>query len=138
MSNFIINDEKMLKEKIDMIEALGNIEIATNIIKEVEGKDDILDQHYQKLNCKIDYIPEKSDTYKLIKSYLDNTAGDNFSRSNVELEDVYEVKRNGDEERFTDFGNKMLLWHGSGINNFVGILSQGNYYYFFNFFNLFT
>jgi len=126
MSNFIIDNDKILKEKIDLLESLGNIEIATKIIKEAEGKDDIIDQHYQKLNCKIDYIPENTDLHQLLKTYLDNTASDEYSASNVILTDAYEVKRDGDKERYKDVGNNMLLWHGSSINNFVGILSQGN------------
>lgn len=129
MSNFRINNEKILKEKVDLLESLGNIEVATNIIKEASEKNDIIDQHYNKLNCKIDYIPENSDIFKLIKTYLDNTAGDEYSKSNVVLLDAYEVRRDEDYNRFKDYGNKMLLWHGSGFNNIVGILSQGTLTY---------
>ncbi len=125
MSNFAIINEKLLKEKMDMLEALENIEIATNIIKEASGKDDIIDQHYQKLNCHVDYVPENTDLFNTIKTYFENTASDQWSPSNVILQDVYKVKRDQDYDRFTNVGNRMLLWHGSGISNFVGILSQG-------------
>ena len=38
---------------------------------------------------------------------------------------VKEINRHGERKKFKDFGNKKLLWHGSRITNFVGILSQG-------------
>ncbi len=120
MSNFIINNDKILKEKIDLLDSLSHIEIATKLIKESEGKGDIIDQHYEKLHCEIDYIEENTELHKILKSYLDNT-----SSHSVTLQDAYEVKREGDAERFKDLGNKMLLWHGSSITNYVGILSQG-------------
>lgn len=36
--------------------------------------------------------------------------------------------RQGEEDRykkFSDFPNRMLLWHGSRLTNWVGILGQG-------------
>jgi poly [ADP-ribose] polymerase len=38
------------------------------------------------------------------------------------------ARRQGESERyqaFADLHNRQLLWHGSGITNFAGILSQG-------------
>lgn len=39
---------------------------------------------------------------------------------------MFEVESPAEKERFTHhIPNKMLLWHGSRLTNFVGILSQG-------------
>lgn len=41
---------------------------------------------------------------------------------------VFKVNRHGENERYTkykDLHNKKLLWHGSRLTNFVGIISQG-------------
>jgi poly [ADP-ribose] polymerase len=35
------------------------------------------------------------------------------------------VRSNEQKEFNTKLGNNMLLWHGSRVSNFVGILSQG-------------
>ena len=43
----------------------------------------------------------------------------------MDLEDVFEICKAGEEERFKDVGNRMLLWHGSRLTNWAGILSQG-------------
>jgi poly [ADP-ribose] polymerase len=44
----------------------------------------------------------------------------------LELVDLFELHSEIEKERYTkDIPNKMLLWHGSRLTNFVGILSQG-------------
>jgi len=44
----------------------------------------------------------------------------------LEIQDVFEITREGEDERFKkDIHNRQLLWHGSRLTNFVGILSQG-------------
>ncbi|GJV27547.1 poly [ADP-ribose] polymerase 1, partial [Tanacetum coccineum] len=47
----------------------------------------------------------------------------------LELEEVFTVDRQGEFDKFSPYKdklkNKMLLWHGSRLTNFVGILSQG-------------
>jgi len=43
----------------------------------------------------------------------------------MQIEDIFEVEKEGEKESFTDLGNKMLLWHGSRLTNFAGIMSQG-------------
>lgn len=49
------------------------------------------------------------------------------------MEDVYEVSREGEEQRYAEklqqipdlAANRKLLWHGSRLTNYVGIISQG-------------
>ena len=46
----------------------------------------------------------------------------------MEIVDIFEIKRKGEHERFARFDcvpNHKLLWHGSRLSNFVGIISQG-------------
>ena len=41
---------------------------------------------------------------------------------------VFKLERKGEEETYKpmkELGNRKLLWHGSGMTNFLGILSQG-------------
>ena len=41
---------------------------------------------------------------------------------------MFTIKRSGEKSRyspFRDLPNRMLLWHGSRLTNFAGILSQG-------------
>lgn len=41
---------------------------------------------------------------------------------------VFKINRHGEKDRYQKFEqlhNKKLLWHGSRLTNYVGILSQG-------------
>ncbi len=58
----------------------------------------------------------------MIEQYINNTK----EESDVSILNVYKIERDGEYERYTkNIDNKLLLWHGSRLANFVGILSQG-------------
>ena len=64
----------------------------------------------------------KSSEYTFIEKFINNTK----QHSNVSITNVFKIEREGEYERYTkDIDNKLLLWHGSRLTNFVGILSQG-------------
>ncbi|MCO5611892.1 hypothetical protein L7F22_066151 [Adiantum nelumboides] len=126
----IISDEDSLKSKIGMLEALRDIEVAAKLIGSTEEDDDEdpLDINYQKLHCGIVPVPHDSDDFGLVKKYLENTHAPTHKEWSLELEDVFTVLREGEEDAYVSkkpLGNRMLLWHGSRTTNYVGILSQG-------------
>ena len=43
----------------------------------------------------------------------------------LQVEELFAVDRDGESEEFKDLGNRQLLWHGSRMTNWMGILSQG-------------
>lgn len=50
------------------------------------------------------------------------------SRFDFKVEDILEITREGEDSKFEgwkDNENRMLLWHGSRLTNWVGIISQG-------------
>lgn len=55
MSNFIIDTVTKLKEKLEMVESLSEIEIATKLIEKTKcsKENNILNDHYTSLNCNI-------------------------------------------------------------------------------------
>jgi hypothetical protein len=58
-----------------------------------------------------------------LEEYFDNTKG---GYSKVKIGEIYEVVRPTEQTAFNKkIGNNLLLWHGSRVSNFVGILSQG-------------
>jgi len=59
---------------------------------------------------------------------LKNSHGPTHDQYTLEIKDLFEIKRFGEEQKFYPFKqlhNRMLLWHGSRVTNFVGILSEG-------------
>lgn len=123
MSNFILDTEEKVKSKLDMLQSLSDMQVATKILDQgTSPEENILDANYRKLECKLKPIDHKSKEYKLIEQYISDSKGS----YKIQLIDIFEVDRKGEKERFKkEIGNRMLLWHGSGIGNFVGILSQG-------------
>lgn len=64
--------------------------------------------------------------YQLILDYVSKTHGSTHSSYSLDVLNIFEVDKAVDRERFdTSLHNKMLLWHGSRLTNYVGILSQG-------------
>jgi poly [ADP-ribose] polymerase len=91
--------------------------------QKTNDEDSVLDQNYKKLGCSIKTIDSKSTEHKLLEEYFDNTKG---GYGKVKIGEIYEVVRPNEQSAFDKkIGNNMLLWHGSRVSNFVGILSQG-------------
>ncbi|XP_062210305.1 poly [ADP-ribose] polymerase 2-A-like [Phragmites australis] len=129
MREFIIDTPQKLKAKLEMVEALGEIEIATKLLEDDSSdQDDPLYARYKQLRCDFAPLEFDSEEYSMIKTYLMNTHGKTHSGYTVDIVQIFKVSRLGETERFQKFanaGNKMLLWHGSRLSNWTGILSQG-------------
>ena len=145
MSNFIIDTLEKVKEKIDMISVLSDMKITLKILESV-GKEKSEEEYeneeekqihdyYKQLKCDIRSISPSEEIYSILNKYLtakmNKKDSDGFGsyysyRNRLSLVKAFELKRHGEEEKFKKkLGNKKLLWHGSRITNFVGILSQG-------------
>lgn len=124
MSNFVLNNEEKVKEKLNMLSTISDMKITSKLLEQTSNEDEaILDQNYKKLGCSIKSIDKNNAEYKLMNEYFENTKGQ-FSK--VSISNIYEVNRPAEQKSFnTKMGNNMLLWHGSRVSNFVGILSQG-------------
>ncbi|RXG67232.1 Poly [ADP-ribose] polymerase 1, partial [Armadillidium vulgare] len=112
--------------------SLNEIEIAYNLLKSesMEPKSmHPLDEAYIKLKTDIEVLEKSSDEFKMIHKYFKNTqVFSRFSYYSCDLLQVFKINRHGEEKQFSSFKklhNRQLLWHGSRLTNFVGILSEG-------------
>ncbi|XP_008794292.2 LOW QUALITY PROTEIN: poly [ADP-ribose] polymerase 1 [Phoenix dactylifera] len=125
----VIRDEDDFKAKVKMLEALQDIEIASRLVGFDSGNDESLDETYKKLRCDITPLPHDSEDFKLVEKYLYNTHAPTHKDWSLQLEEVFALEREGEYDKYASYRdklhNKMLLWHGSRLTNFVGILSQG-------------
>ncbi|CAG9313563.1 unnamed protein product [Blepharisma stoltei] len=125
MSNFTINNKEKLQQKIAMIESLTDMKIATNIL-ETKSVGNPVDEHYAKLKCAIQPIERTDPVFQLLSQYVQNTHAQTHNNYGLTVLDIFRLSKDGEDERFnTKIGNDMLLWHGSRLTNWVGILSQG-------------
>jgi poly [ADP-ribose] polymerase len=119
LAQFIIDTEDKLKERLETLEYLGDLEVANKLMS--KGVSEV-DGNYAKLNVDISPVEKKTEEYKLIYEYFMNTRDQN----NFVLEELYKVKRKGEDKTFKkDVGNEYLLWHGTPMTNIVSILSKG-------------
>lgn len=110
---------------MDFLETLQETNIAVKAMK-VKKTDVTLenpvDRHYRTIKTEILPVDHYSPTYKLVEDYLTTTVGPTHTNYHLELQDVFQLKK---DTKFKDVGNRMLLWHGSRLSNFVGILTKG-------------
>ncbi|KAI9010901.1 ankyrin repeat-containing domain protein [Phycomyces nitens] len=109
---------------------LSYLNFAANLI--LAAKHHISETHpidyvYQTLGCSLSEVSKDGPTaneYTVIRKYMKSTAKHN----NYEIAHLFSASRFGEQERFKPFENnenRKLLWHGSNISNFMGILKQG-------------
>ena len=114
-----------------MLNSLLDIEIAYNILKTDGGdsnEDDPIDIHYKKLNCEMSVLDHDSDEFKLLVKYVQNTHAATHTYYKLVVQDILKVNKPDVSSKFEthkDMHNRKLLWHGSRVTNFAGILSQG-------------
>jgi len=126
----ILESLEEIKTKCDMLDALLEMEIAYNLLcdKTMDEKENPLDSHYKQLKTDIEVLDKTSEEFKMIEKYVKNTHAATHTQYDLEIEEVFIVKRQGEEQRFKPFKklpNRKLLWHGSRTTNYAGILSQG-------------
>eukprot|EP00667_Euglena_gracilis_P003046 EG_transcript_3054 len=124
----VINSEEAIHKKIELLDTLAELEIASKLLGPSGSgpAEHPVDAAYNRLKCRMDPLDRGSDTWALIEEYVRTTHGKTHTAYTLEVLDVLEVAREGEKERFlADIGNRALLWHGSRLTNFMGILSQG-------------
>ena len=77
------------------------------------------------MHCDLEPVDKTTEEYKIIEKYVKNTHAPTHTAYTLEIVDVFRIDRQGESERFRKDipENKMLLWHGSRLTNYVGILS---------------
>lgn len=107
----MIKTTQQLKHEIELIEALDDIEVAFSALKtDTNTRLNPVDQHYEQLKCQLTPIEANSDVYKLIDQYLQSTHATTHQQYKMQIEEIFEVDKEGEKESFHDVGNKMLLW----------------------------
>jgi poly [ADP-ribose] polymerase len=101
MSQFVIDTPQKLKQKIEMVEALGEIELATKLLSVDPGlQDDPLYYHYQQLNCGLTPVGNDSEEFSMVANYMENTHAKTHSGYTVEIAQLFRASRAVEADRF--------------------------------------
>ena len=143
--SFVINSVDKLQEKSELLEDLegvrkglesGKSSSTAAVVEKVTRKKNPVDESYHRLGWGLEILPRNSTEFKVIQTYKENTQGETHSaRSNIK--NVYKLiepmavkktpssKRKRNLPKKSEEDNKMLLWHGSRLTNWMSILSSG-------------
>ncbi|TCD65883.1 hypothetical protein EIP91_002043 [Steccherinum ochraceum] len=134
----VISDMGLLKRELDLVDALGDMEVASKLISSSTLTDDNgnplnpLDAHFRSLRLStMDPVSRSSKEFVGLEAYTRDTHGHTHGFS-VSLMNAYRVERQDETDAWVNAGydklgdgERMLLWHGSRTTNFAGILKQG-------------
>lgn len=121
----IINTTDQIDKKMDMLKHLANIRLTYSLLNGTDKGTNPLDHLYKQLNAHIAALDRTSPEYREIDDYVQLTK---LSTQKLTILNAFAVSRAGEKQRFDAFKhlpNRQLLWHGSNLTNFVGLLSKG-------------
>lgn len=84
-----------------------------------------VDYYYKSLSFKMLRLDTSAEEYKLIRKYIKR--GTHQMKRNF-ISSIYCVERKDERENiknWDEYGNKILLWHGTKKENLVGIMQTG-------------
>lgn len=130
-----INDHESLRQKMDMLLVLGDIELAQEMQKEKDKmaeskKTDTaahpLDVNYNLLKCDLEHLDPKSKEFKVLQTYTENTKCSGWRP--VTIKHIWKMNRHTEGDRVKPHdkvANRKLLWHGTNVAVVAAILKSG-------------
>ncbi|HEV7302372.1 MAG TPA: WGR domain-containing protein [Tepidisphaeraceae bacterium] len=117
---------------INTSEAFGQKQETLQLMKDMlqvngeEGSvlyDAQIDAQYLSLKADLHYLDRESPTFRQI---ADHVVDSQVKTKGIKVQNIFGVKRPGEWDDFrSDIDNQRLMFHGSRIQNWVGILSRG-------------
>jgi poly [ADP-ribose] polymerase len=130
----IIQTTDLLKKEIELLESLSDMKETAAMLKSGLKNDDgvhPLDKQFKGLGMnEMTPLEHKSREFTEIDQYLINSKGKTHY-VDYKVQDIFRIERKGEFERFDKSkfakiaSNRRLLWHGSRVTNYGGILGQG-------------
>ncbi|KAF8791322.1 Poly [ADP-ribose] polymerase 2 like protein [Argiope bruennichi] len=122
----VLRTQHDIDEKLKMLEALSNITIAMSVLNSTSnGIEHPLDKYYQSLDCSVEVLSRTSAEYEELEKCLKGTHGPTHTTYELEIIDAFSCYKPKEYASFQDSENKLLLWHGSRLTNWMGILKEG-------------
>lgn len=126
----LLDTTEQVERLRQMLDSLMEIECAYNLLQTEDAEEAInpIDKHYEQLKTKLEPLDKNGEEFALLNKYVQNTHAATHNMYDLEVVEIFKVARQGEARRykpFTKLHNRRLLWHGSRLTNFAGILSHG-------------
>jgi poly [ADP-ribose] polymerase 2/3/4 len=130
-----IDSAELLKQKVDLLNVLSDIEVAQGMKKSIEKKEESeevaeeienpIDLQYDELKNKIQLVDSSSEEFKILEKFYLETKNED---SKTKILDIFTIDREGEKERHDihkDITHRKLLWHGTNVAVVSAILKTG-------------
>jgi len=84
-----------------------------------------VDSRYEQLKVEIKHLDKDTEERKAVEKAIQSTHAQTHSQYTMDVEEVFTLDKEQERKQFKDLGNKQLLFHGSRLSNWAGILGQG-------------
>lgn len=141
----IINTHRLVQDKISMLQNITEKCLKYDILtSQLNDEKNLFDVCYEYLSnsAEIKMVNKLSEIYAQISKYVTNTqlqldqnppanqlpVIQNYNPGNYEVDEIFEVTRHEEKLSYAPYEqsfNRQLLFHGTPIVNFVGILTNG-------------
>lgn len=133
----LLDSTDKVHDKILMLEQLLDISVADSIVSTFQASAKLIhpfDGYYRQLQCKLEPVGLDTRDYHLVQTALHRTHGATHTGFELDVASVFKCTRQGEVDRYQEFlkthptetlRDRRLLWHGSRITNWVGILKCG-------------
>ncbi|GBL73042.1 Poly [ADP-ribose] polymerase 2 [Araneus ventricosus] len=119
----IIQSKEDIEKKLEMLEALTNIRIAMKVLNR-RVHEHPLNKCYDSFKYFLELLDPFGEEFSVLKNCLLQTHGPTHKNYKMDVVAIYSCHLKANSS-FKNYGNNLLLWHGSRITNWVGILKNG-------------
>lgn len=132
----LLDSVEKVREKVRLVDQLAELSAAAlqaSIVEAAAAKETsvhVVDTCYQSLACDLLELASDSDPFVMVSEYVRRTHAATHTAYSLRVEAVWDCCRAGEEDAWATSQwaadpNRKLLWHGSRLTNWAGILSQG-------------
>lgn len=127
MYSLLLDTREKVDEKLEFLDVISKIKIAKSMIDDQSSSiANVIDRHYANLHTDIQFIPPKSERFELLQRFFTSTHAASHQGFKMVILEAFSIDKAEEANRFNkNLGNNLLLWHGSRMTNFAGIISQG-------------
>ena len=105
----LIDTPQQVEKKLELLMNMLDIQVALKILSSVD----------------ITPVDRASEKWKKIEESISSTHASTHQNFTMEVMDLFSLEKEAEAKKFKDCGNTKLLYHGSRLSNWAGILSQG-------------
>ena len=127
----IIKTSLLVNKFFEIVDELSNLYVATQVIEQNKYNLHPLDHIYNGIQTTITHLSTENPMHSIIETYIKNSHAPTHTGYRIQILNIYVIDRKDERQRYENYckdnniTNKMLLWHGTRLSNYLSILKMG-------------